>query len=426
MRKLVCAGSRSWSGLAVAVLSVAALGTGAPSAAAATLTVDKDRVQCPRAQFAAIQAAVDNARSGDTVKVCPDLYSEQVIVTKPLTIRGDLLDSDDCLTAGAADSARQVIVAPAGPGFTVAFRLASDDVTLRGVVIQSASVGVDTSDTFSGYRVTQNRIENSSLFAIDAGSAGAERSRFDDNCLRGNGFGLVSELTDDSVCPQPLVGSDRGAYARNLRNARVDHNATTLNGSGVEAAGPGQPVDVSFDHNHSVQDGFGVAIQNSIASRVADNEIIHVNAPIFVGGANTDLRITGNSARGINFGAITFTSPGFFLDTFVDPSRFAVILDNDVRSSAAGGMTFNPNTLQDSLIKGNTSSANGFSGITLGTGNTGNVIRDNETDDNPRAGIIVRAGATGNALVRNTMHGNGAFDPLNFFDARDDNTPLNT
>jgi len=71
-------------------------------------------------------------------------------------------------------------------------------------------------------------------------------------------------------------------------------------------------------------------------------------------------------------------------------------------------------------------SANGFSGITLGTGNTGNVIRDNEADNNQRAGIIVRAGATGNTLTRNSMHHNGAFDPLNFFDARDDNTPLNT
>src|SRR4051794_10881173 len=173
MRKRVCAGCRSvcarcrsWSGLAVAVLSVAALGLDATSAAAATLTVDKDRAQCPRAQFATIQAAVDNAHDGDTVKLCPDLYSEQVTVTKPLTIRADDVDSDGCLTAGAADPARQVIVAPASAGFAVAFRLAADDVTLRGVVIQAASVGVDTSDAFSGYRVTGDRIENSSLFAI--------------------------------------------------------------------------------------------------------------------------------------------------------------------------------------------------------------------------------------------------------------------
>jgi hypothetical protein len=69
-----------------------------------------------------------------------------------------------------------VIVGPARAGFTVAFRLAANDVTLRGVVIQAASVGIDASDAFSGYHVTQNRIENSSLFAIDAGSSGAKPS----------------------------------------------------------------------------------------------------------------------------------------------------------------------------------------------------------------------------------------------------------
>src|SRR4051794_9956205 len=106
----VCAGPPSWPGLVVAVTAVAALAIGASSAAAATLTVDKDRAQCPRAQFATIQAAVDNARPGDTVKLCPDLYSEQVTVTKQLTVRADDLGSeDDCLTAGAADPARQVI-----------------------------------------------------------------------------------------------------------------------------------------------------------------------------------------------------------------------------------------------------------------------------------------------------------------------------
>jgi parallel beta-helix repeat protein len=398
----------------------------AAPASAKTLAVGQDP-QCPRAQFTSIQSAVDNARPGDTVNVCPGTYAEQVTVAKPLTLRaaGDPT-AGACLTRTPADPSDQAIIAPGHAGFTVALRLVADGIRVRGLVIQGASVGLDTSDRFSGYRVEHNLIEDSALFAVDAGSAGAEPSRFDHNCLRDNGFGLVSELTDDSLWPQPPVGSVRAAYARNLRNARVDHNETTRNGAGVEAAGPGQPVDVSFDHNHSVQDGFGVAIQNSIASRIADNQILDANAPIFVGGANTDLRITGNLARGTGFSAITFTIPGFFVDDFPAPSRFAILNDNDVRSSGASGISFNPDTLEDSLVKNNTSSANGSFGITLGVGNTGNVIRDNEADDNPRSGIIVRAGATGNTLVGNSMHGNGAFDPLNFFDARDDNSPLNT
>src|SRR5690349_12560923 len=82
-----------------------------------------------------------------------------------------------------------------------------------------ASVGVDSSDQFSGYRVDHNTIRENTLFAIDAGSAGAQPSRFDHNTLTGNGYGLVSGLTDDTLWPQPPAGSDRHAYARNLRNA---------------------------------------------------------------------------------------------------------------------------------------------------------------------------------------------------------------
>lgn len=397
------------------VLAVTAL-TAVP-AHAATLTVDSDRAQCPRAQFASIQAAVDNARPGDTVKVCADTYPEQVTVDKPLTLRGPG-EADDCSTAPEA------IIDPAGEGFSVAVRLAADGITLRGLTIQGTSVGVDTADQHSGYRVTRNLIQNNTLFAIDAGSDGTRASRFDHNCLRGNGYGLVSELDDDTLWPQPAPGSTRAASARQLRNVRVDHNDTTANGSGVEAAGPGQPDEVSFDHNHSHGDGVGIAIQNSKASAISDNEILDAGFPILIGGANTELRISGNLARGQN-SAINF-QPAFFVDVVNVPSRDTVIKDNDVRASTGGGMSFNPTTLVDSLIKGNTSSGNAFSGIALATGNTGNELRDNQVDSNARSGIMLNAGATGNTLVGNTMHGNGTSNPLTFFDARDNNSPLNT
>jgi nitrous oxidase accessory protein NosD len=127
-------------------------------------------------------AAVDNARPGDTVQVCADTCTEQVIVTKPLTLRSD----------GA-------IVDPSDDGFAVAFRLAADDVELRGFAIQGASVGVDASDRFAGYRITDNAIQDNTLFGIDFGSAGGRESRIDYNDLRNNAFGVVSELDDDSL-----------------------------------------------------------------------------------------------------------------------------------------------------------------------------------------------------------------------------------
>jgi nitrous oxidase accessory protein NosD len=389
-----------------AVLAVTAITTA--QAWGGTLTVAQDRAQCPHAPFASIQAAVDNARPGDTVKVCAGTYAEQVTVTTPLTLTGE-----------------DATVDPPDGTFAIAFRLAADDITLRGFTIQGASVGVDTNDRFSGYRVDHNTIRDNALFAIDAGSSGALTSRFDHNTLSANDYGLVSELTDDTLWPDPPVGTDRHAYARDLRNARVDHNDTTLNGSGVETAGPGQPLDVSFDHNRSVQDRIGISIQNSIAASIRDNEILEANLAIVVGGANRELEIANNYGRAINGGAMAF-QPALFVDVFSAPSRDVEIKNNDVSSSTGSGINFAPNTLQDSLITGNTSSASAASGINLGAGNTGNAFRANEIDNNLRTGIMVRAGATGNTFARNSMDGNGTLDPLSFFDARDDNTPLNT
>lgn len=53
------------------------------------ILVDDDKVQCPTATFTTIQSAVDAASPGDTIRVCPGTYVEQVTISKSLTIRGD-------------------------------------------------------------------------------------------------------------------------------------------------------------------------------------------------------------------------------------------------------------------------------------------------------------------------------------------------
>ncbi len=57
-----------------------ALFTGVAHAAAAEFKVDDDHAQCPTAPFTSIQAAVNAAGPGDTVKVCPGTYTEQVTI----------------------------------------------------------------------------------------------------------------------------------------------------------------------------------------------------------------------------------------------------------------------------------------------------------------------------------------------------------
>src|ERR1051326_8902395 len=55
---------------------------------AATRTVGKASTGCPNPQYSTITAAINAAAPGDEVLICPALYKEQLVIGKPLTLRG--------------------------------------------------------------------------------------------------------------------------------------------------------------------------------------------------------------------------------------------------------------------------------------------------------------------------------------------------
>jgi hypothetical protein len=58
------------------------------AASAATVTVGKPSTPCPDAQYSSINEAVEAAAAGDVIAICPGVYAEQILISKPLTIRG--------------------------------------------------------------------------------------------------------------------------------------------------------------------------------------------------------------------------------------------------------------------------------------------------------------------------------------------------
>jgi nitrous oxidase accessory protein NosD len=415
------------------ILAACALAFAAADGAAtgpATWVVDRDGVECANADFTSIQAAVDAARPGDLIRVCPDLYTEAVVVDKPLTLKADpdAVEAIDCFqpTLGELPVDQQTVVDPPedGFGFSIGFKLEADDIVLAGFVVQGATVGIDASDRFSGYRVHHNLIRLNKLFGMDFGSEGTQESRVDHNCFRDAlqsdwgllSWGLVSELDDDSLWAFPPVGDERGDWnARDLRNARLDHNSTFRNAAGLEAAGPGEREQVTFEHNVSREDGVGIAIQNATQSAIVENEITSSGfASILFGGGNEGLEVGSNIVHGGGFG-IRFAR-GDFIDVFAVPSRDVLVSENEVRGAAAG-IFAGAASLVNSLIVENTTSDSLRIGINmLGSGN---VVRANHSDNNGLVGINAVSGATGNRFEQNSMHGNALVD------ARDLNPLLN-
>jgi len=403
--------------LSMIAVALGAPAAGASAADAATLLVDNDGAQCAQAAYASIQPAVEAAQPGDTVKVCPGNYPEEVTVAKPLTLRGDsdAVEALDCYQRNAStlrdlDPTRQAIIDPPGDGYSTALKLAANDIVAAGLVVEGASVAIDASDRYSGYRLEHNLIRLNTLFALDLGSEGTHQSRVDHNCLRENQYGLVSELDDDSLW-KVGDGPERDAWnARDLINARIDHNQTFRNGAGccgvgLEAAGPGRRDDVSFDHNVLRDDWIGIALQNATRSAITDNQIVSSRFySALLGGANSALEISSNTMHDAGITGIRF-APQQFTDLLTTPSSDVLVTDNDVRGAVAGIYATTAQSLVDSVISNNTTSNNRGNGISLFSSD--NLVRGNQSNNNAVAGITAFPGATGNSFEHNSMHGNG-------------------
>jgi len=395
--------------LTLGLVVVAALAFAPQAFAAKTLVVDKDKVQCPKATFQSIQAAVTAAAPGDTIKVCPDLYTESVTVNKPaLTLVGASM-AGDCTTLTAADPTKDSIVTG---GLSFAFNLTNNNILLSGFVVQNSTIAIQTSASFSGYRITDSIAQNNTQSGINFNSSGRTQSRIDHNCFRSNAnSGLQSEVGD-------------------LRNALVDHNATYRNGfAGLDFSGAGARAYVTVTANSSVEDGgTGVTMDNSTGTSIDHNNAqgtprTFANyGAISIGGANNGLSINNNVVDGGVGNGINFNQNNFF-PVFAPPSVGVNVIANSIAHTGASGIvaigTPTMGSVNLSLFSGNSVSLSGIDGIRLQASNTNNRVENNATDKNNRDGIRAEVGATGNTFTNNSAFLNVEFD------MRDDNRPAN-
>ncbi len=363
--------------LYLAAALAATLAIGATTADAATLVVDKDGEQCGNAGYQSISAAVAAADPGDTVKVCPGLYAESVLVDKPdLKLTAEGRPTGDCYDPAPepADPTRQAIVSAPHDR---ALDLRSDRITVTGFVVQGSQQGIGSDQNFSGYRVSHNLVQQNTLGAVFGGS-GQRLSRLSHNCFRQNGSGPVGAG----------VFSAAANLGAELRNGRIDHNSFYANNFAIRLGGGDE---TRVDHNRSLADGVFIRPAFTQALEITHN------------------RVGQGPGPGISF----FRNPAF-----PQPNANTVVSHNVIENRGSHGIVAGPNTLTGSLISHNTLTGNTLDGINLQAGNTGNQVEQNRADRNGSDGIHAQ-GATGNAFLRNRMSGNAEHD------AHDDNRPAN-
>jgi len=392
-----------------------------PEPAQSTLVVDDDRVECPTADYATIEEAVDAAPAGTIVRVCPGRYPESVSVRKPLTLLGrqDVVEAIDCfaLTLQPLSPLEVPIVGPSdepGERTSTAFTLRADDIELSGFVVMGVRYGVSTDDGYSGYRIHHSLFAGNELgihFASGAGE-GATSSRVDHNCLRGNDWGLSNSSFDN------VVGA--------LVDARVDHNSSYLT---RQRAYEGLRVrDVTYDNNDSRQEPNTIILSGTRDTRFLDNRIERVGLAMTIGSGspNEDLLISGNQF--LHVGA-TSTAIGFNT-TPTGPNRDVTVSANTITGYATGiaigGPPFiNAHSLEHSVIADNTITnstgplSSAGNAIRLRPLNNNILFRGNILDDNQRRGIYAECSPAGitprlcpldNTFRDNEMLRNGVTD----------------
>ena len=324
-------------------------------------------------------------------------------VGKPALVVEGASTADGCTTLTAADPTKDSIVT----GGSFGFSLTNNNILLSGFVVQNSAIGIQTSDAFSGYRITDNVAQNDTTAGVNFNSGGGSQSRVDHNCLRSNSGdgGLESEIG-------------------NLKNALIDHNTTFQNlNNGIDLSGSGQRAYVTVTNNSSIKDaGSSFTMDNSIGSSIDHNTSQHdpgtTGGPITIGGANNSLNVSYNTVQAGGNGIVF--NPNTFFPVFPAPNQGLTVNGNTISQTLGSGIVATPNSVTLSLFSGNAVSLTGIDGIRIQSGNNNNRIENNHSDQNNHDGIRNEVGATGNTYLSNSMFLNVTFD------AEDGNRTANT
>ncbi len=327
--------------------------------------------------------------------VCPDLYTEDVVVDKPLTLKkhgggnGDINERPGCFRPEPPDPTRDAIV----QGVTSSFFLLGGG-TLDGFVVQGSFFGIYTSGG-SEIRDTLVQDNNIGMFISFAGGVDARHS-----CFRQNSFaGVAADFSSGLRIEENAFfqNEDAGALLSVGADVRFEHNVSredenffVLVGGMNQSPISGPPSSVS--HNDSVDSGAQAAIETFGS----------------YAGGNIGLAITHNRLRQARDGILLGGGDGQLDVAF-----------NDVREMRRDGVRADGAGVYDSRIAYNLSTDNGQDGLHFQPfGTHGNRIEHNGARRNASDGIHAQ-GATGNVFLKNIM-----FDNLEF-DARDDARPAN-
>lgn len=279
---------------------------------AATLRVGQANTACPHAQYSTITTAVNAAAPGDVIEICPALYAEQLIITKPLVLRGISTSVNIQQFLPCCNAVDRVLLKPAlqdvqGLPFEAVITIMNTErVTIDNLALDASQNSVASCDVvLSGVHFfnASGHLKNSAVFGAQLPNPQSCST------FSGNGFGVVVD------------SSEPGPFRVEIKNNSI-HDYQR---DGVEVSSAGVSVDVEGNNISGLGPAsgfnqFGIFLLNGAVGKVEGN--------IITEGACGNLSTSD---------CVNFRSEGVVLRSVGD----GVVVDHNVINHAQSGIFLN-------------------------------------------------------------------------------------
>ena len=327
---------------------------------------------CDSAAYSTVQSAVDAAPASGTVFVCSGAYTEDVIISSPLTLTGhDAVINGSSTANGNCDQ-----LGPTGPGSApclAGITIKSSHVTVEGLTVKGAiGEGILATGSLAGRSISDIRIEGNRVVGNNTGGIPprpnspypqcSEFGQIPGDC--GEGIHLMG-VYDSKVAGNYVSGNEGGVLLTDefgpTHDNLVEYNYITKNPFDCGVTVPGHNPNALDSSGNRQPDVAGVYDNVMRHNRITDNGLQGEGAGVLFANASAgtasydnlviDNYIAGNELSGVTMHAHTL-GPGQFEDLNGNTIVRNVIGQNNLGSPGAGPGDMLDGTVTDPFTTG--------------------------------------------------------------------------